>query len=346
MNNVVFLVDARRESGFGNLSRIRALSKEFTSEKVKILVKAESEIFKKIQEKEYDEEILIPSNPQREISTIVNFLNSNNANYLVTDLFAGEYLINPENFINYHLEIKKNLPQIKLITIDDVRTLRYKNNYANLSVVANTTASCKVQGNRIIGSSFTIFNPAIVINKKYVNNKKIYKFLISFGGLDTSFDTLRVIKAINKYNLSSQDERVKVILGKAFPSWYVSRIEEFCRINGYETTFFYDEYFKDITISQIVICGEGATKFDALALGVPPVVITQFDHFSKPIREFIDSDLSYFFGKTSEFTEMKFANYINGVLKEKNVYEKKRERGLRIYDGLGAQRIVKEIEKL
>jgi spore coat polysaccharide biosynthesis predicted glycosyltransferase SpsG len=346
MNKVVFLVDARREAGFGNLSRVRALSKELKSEKAKIIIKAEPEIFEKIQEKEYDEEILIPSNSQQEISTVVNFLNSNNANYLVTDLFAGKYLNIPEDFINYHLEIKKNLPQLKLITIDDVRTLQYKNNYANLSVISNTTVSCKMQRTRIIGSSFTIFNPAIVTNKKYVNNKKIYKFLISFGGLDNSFDTLRVIEAIKKYNLSTQDEGVKVILGKAFPSWYISRIEEFCRINGYETTFFYDDYYKDITSTQIVICGEGTTKFDALALGVPPVVITQFDHFSKPIREFIDSDLSYYFGKTSEFTEMKFADYINGVLKEKNVYEKKRERGLRTYDGLGAQRIMKEIEKL
>ncbi len=347
MDEIIYLADARKSSGYGNLSRVRSLSEQVKSTRKKIIIKTESDFFLQLKNNTYDEYHLPPSDVYQEVSSLNKFFASTSSRYLVTDLFAGEYLKQPNKFIDYHMAIKESLGDVKLITIDDARLLTKKNSYSNLSIVSNTSEKYSaVENKRIVGPAFTIFSCSLLDAKRYLNDKKKYKFFISFGGVDCSFDTYKVIEALYSIKLASPDEGVKVVIGKAFPDWYINKIRDFCKKAGYELTFFYEDYFKDVALSKFVICGEGATKLDALALGVLPIVITQFDHFSKPIRDFIDSGLSYYFGKSSDFSPKNFSEYIGFVLRDTSGYQKKREKGMEIYDGLGGARISRSINNL
>ena len=347
MNKLIYLVDARKKCGVGNLRRVVSLSEYMKFTKNIFLVKTDCELPPNIEYNGKDEYCLLPERLEDEVSSVAEHCIFHKPKHLIADLFAGEYLNNPDDLIEYYITLQKRIKKISLITIDDARMLNYKNNYSRLSIISNTEKpSLYTDKARLIGPEFTIFSKKILDAKGHINKPKKYKFFVTFGGSDSTFDTFKVIQSLHKFGHTSSRDRVKVVLGKNLSCEYINKVKSFCLMAGYEFTFFYSDYLNDLVCSNFVICGEGSTKFDAVALGVPPIIISQYDHDSQPMREFVNSATSYYFGRTDDFSTLSFSKFIDFVVSDITGYEEKRNKGMRTYDCMGAFRISTHIESL
>jgi spore coat polysaccharide biosynthesis predicted glycosyltransferase SpsG len=347
MNKLIYLVDARIKCGVGNLRRVKSLSEHMKYTKNVFLVKADNKLIPNIGCKDKDEYYLLPETLDEQLSAIAEFYMAHRPKHLIADLFAGEYLNEPKELIKYYLDLQRKIKNLSLITIDDARMLDYQDSYSRLSIISNTAKpSLNIRQARLIGPNFTIFSKKILDAKSHSNQTKKYKFFVTFGGSDVTFDTYKVIQSLHYHNHATSPNRVKVVLGINLSDEYINKVKNFCEIAGYEFTFFYSDYFNDLVCSEFVICGEGSTKLDAVALGVPPIVISQYDHDSEPMKEFVGSGLSYYFGKAADFSAVSFSKHIDFVISDTVGYKEKRNKGMRTYDCMGAVRISRHIESL
>lgn len=347
MNKLIYLVDARRKCGVGNLRRVGSLSEHIKYTKNIFLVKADNKTIPNIGCKDKDEYYLLPEKLDDQLSSIAEFYVAHKPKHLIADLFAGKYLNNPKELVKYYLGLQKKIKNLSLITIDDARMLIYQDSYSRLSIISNTEKPhVNIGQARLIGPDYTIFSKKILDAKNHINQTKKYKFFVTFGGSDVTFDTYKVIQSLHCCSQATSRDRVKVVLGMNLPDTYINKVKKYCEMAGYEFTFFYSDYFNDLVCSHFVICGEGATKLDAAALGVPSIIISQYDHDSEPMKEFLGSGLSYYFGKTADFSDVSFSKFIDCVISDTTGYEEKRNKGMQTYDCMGAVRISTHIESL
>ncbi|MGG4199161.1 glycosyltransferase [Peribacillus frigoritolerans] len=84
---------------------------------------------------------------------------------------------------------------------------------------------------------------------------KIKRILITFGGSDTTNETLKVLKAIESINMGSV--LVDVIVGRTYPNKF--KLIQYCKKKNKYTAYFQVNNMAELMIDADLLIGSGGT---------------------------------------------------------------------------------------
>jgi len=91
--------------------------------------------------------------------------------------------------------------------------------------------------------------------------------------------------------------------------------------------------------------GEGLVKCEAAIVGTPSIIITQFDHDSKPLVDFFKIGCSRHLCVADDISKVNVPKAILDILNNYEVRQKMSEAGIDYFDGKGAIRIYNKVLK-
>ncbi len=184
-----------------------------------------------------------------------------------------------------------------------------------------------------------ISNKFIVTNKKKILNNKI---LISFGAFDSSGITLNVIMAIKNLLLfHSHKYFIVITLGKDSPILDKVRasIKNFSNFQLVIDSKNIEDIYRDCSIA---IGAPGLSYLERLASGLPSLLISQNKIHDGLINKWVKLGCAV----RAKNSIKSIQNNLNHFLLDNNLQKKISIKGKNIIDGKGANRIVKEINRL
>lgn len=96
-------------------------------------------------------------------------------------------------------------------------------------------------------------------------------------------------------------------------------------------------------ISDLVIISGGQTKYEAMYMGIPSIVIANSDEEYEYSLYYYKKMALFLFGKSCSFNEKNFINKIQFIKNDIQYLNLIKKNALNIFDGIGAMRIAKEI---
>lgn len=340
----LFITEITVGFGFGNFARCKALAEELRPmHSSELLVRVDVSSGIKINEQFPGPVNEWSGNPSEILRKIVLQNSVSSYTHLVLDLFGGDYYLNPNKITELYKEIRKHFNG-KIISVDDQRISNWEFPISDLSVISNADVGDNRVGRMLLGPPFQILSRELIeAKKKGISSEKKYHFYISFGGSDLGLDTLKILTAITLFSGIGKIT-ARVILGPLFSKDYCEKIISICNIHGYSYSYFNKDYVHHMQLSKYVICAEGNTKIEASALGVPAFVISQYDHDSIQLKNYLSINSSIYLGKSEEFNGKSFQKIVLNI--NSDYYNEMAFNGFNSYDGSGPRRIANRIMEL
>jgi len=269
------------------------------------------------------------------------------ADLLVTDLCQQENLKTPSRLEKYHQKLSA-LGAKKTVGISDCRVPKLG---TALTIVpyecpSDAPARSAVSDRTLLGLSFFLCDPSL---HKLRANKEIVRqaenIFVCISGSDPMCVTPLVLDAIAQLTYSTI--KVRVATSPAMTAGCRDGIEEAARkLSVCEVVPFSPHLSDHLAWADIAITGEGLIKYETAAAGVPTLMITQFDHDSAVIRNFIDGDFVFYAGRADKMERNKLADDLSEFLSNPHLRSRYAERGSTLIDGLAYSRIEKRIAQL
>jgi UDP-2,4-diacetamido-2,4,6-trideoxy-beta-L-altropyranose hydrolase len=263
---------------------------------------------------------------------------------VVTDLCHRYLLEEPERLIAYHRSLKENGSPF-ILSIEDCRLSEFSSDAAiiwnsnePLKQDQKANDTCQV----LTGTKYFICSPefsSISIGSNRVR-KKANRVLVCIGGSDPKGITLNIVKALKKKCTVD----AQVILGDGVSNNLLSDINVICGITSNISIIRKTNSIAELLKwADIAIVGEGLMKCEAAIIGTPSFMISQFDHSSKPIAEFLRTGCSTHLGKADEIETIDIGGAITDLLNDFNRRKKMSANGIKNFDGQGMERVYQEV---
>lgn len=268
-----------------------------------------------------------------------------NAKLLVTDLCHRHIIEEPDNLILYHQWFKKNDPAF-ILSIEDCRMKAFASHAA---VIWNSNEDFKLIGNGIDGCRVLAGTKYFICDPKFSSlgpkvsdiRKKADRILVSIGGSDPKGITSKILTAIGK--IADQKINVRLILGDGMSDELLKDIYLISESAGNISTINQtNSMVKLLKWADIAIVGEGLVKYEAAIVGTPSLMISQFDHESKPILEFLKTGCSK---RLENPINTRTSGVISDLLMDFETRKKMSLNGLNNFDGRGMERIYLKVLK-
>ena len=270
------------------------------------------------------------------------------ARLLVTDLCHRETLGDPLRLVNYHRDLKTfGAPFV--LSIEDCRINAFASDAAVIwnSRNKNELSKAALNGCRVmVGLRYFICHPQFTAagGHKRTIGDKASRVLVSIGGSDPKGITAKVARALALLKPGSID--AKILLGKAAAPDLRYEMETLCAsTSGLKFLSFTDSMAELLSWADLAIVGEGLIKYEAAIMGTPSLMISQFDHDSIPIREFLKISCSHYLGSGDELSKPDIADAVKMILADHTKRVALSRAGMAALDGRGMERIYKEVLK-
>ena len=267
-----------------------------------------------------------------------------NAQLIVTDLCHRYILEQPELPSKYHRALKINGSPF-ILSIEDSRMHQFDSDAA---VVWNSNENVWSKENHpncslLVGSKYFICSPQFSVpTPASPVREKAENILVCIGGADPKGLTLKILESISKI----PSINICAILGDGVSSALKFDVKTFCEkqknILILNQTYKMGEHLK---WADLAILGEGLVKCEAAIVGTPSLIISQFDHDSKPIVEFFKIGCSRHLCDAENITKVDIPEAILDILNDYEVRQKMSKAGLDYFDGKGVDRIYNKVLK-
>lgn len=351
VSNIILLrVEASKSKGMGHLIRCLNLFACFPkSFMLHILLKkmeGQEAVLEYIKSLDYSYSLLDKNiNWIEDAKQTVLLLKKLRANLLITDLCHWDMLQQEELLYLYHQKIKQIAPEsLFIFSIEDSRLKSFASDLVllpnpisdELPMDYEFDANTKL----IYGNEYYISNPSFSkIDFRSRQIKKVAKnILISIGGGDPYKVTNKIIEILAKENLESLN--VKIIVGISRSVQEQELFESVSKENtSIEILYFTNEMARLFLWADIAIVGEGNIKFEAALTGTPSLLITQFDHSSKPITYYIEKETAIYVGKAEVLKAESFISSLQNLINDFEQRKKMSKNGLVTFTNKGAEQI-------
>tara|TARA_Y100000768_G_C23990359_1_gene692075 strand:+ start:5873 stop:6847 length:975 start_codon:yes stop_codon:yes gene_type:complete len=308
--NFAFRVHITKSIGLGHLKRLNIL-KKYIKQNVYWIVSGDKEIIYKNIRK--SKNILFIKSIKHE-AKIANELFAKGLNKVVFDIANNKFLKKNLNLkiisiykkfghkiISYDLPNQKNLSDISIIPYDLEKRKEIKKNCINF-----------------YGSKYYL-NDNLRMNKNK-NKIKIKKILITIGGSDFKNIGYELAKILKNENF-----KIKLLCGLNNIKSNLSNVETIGLVQNI------DKYLK---WSDIVICGEGLTKYEIIYQNKPFIMIHQFDTRSNMIKSFIKEDYCLSLGLYSKKNLKNYKRKILEYINNNDLISKHLKKQIKIFDNI------------
>lgn len=326
------------KTGYGNFNRCLILAKQLKKNNIEtiFLIDDNNKIINELKHNKILYSI-IPKNytKNNEHFFILNFLKKMKLDTIIIDMRQyGEFL---SKILN------QNNKQI--ILIDDLWSKRI---YSDLFF--NTTNVFNFEDYKIMNNSSQIFlglkyyplnKEFIKYRKNYskIKNKNILNLVITMGGSDPNdltYELLKIVKNIDRINIC-------VIVGPLYTNLkklktLIQKRKNITIINSPKN------FVKELSKADIALTSGGNTLFEAIALGIPTIVIPAFRHEILYAKEFSKQKCIINLGFHQK-NKKKIQYTLNKMITDIKLRKELSRSTSKIIDGNGLQRMSKIISK-
>lgn len=202
----------------------------------------------------------------------------------------------------------------------------------------NDKDNCSV----LTGSHYSLLAPEFSIlrqsDKLCEAPKVTYKVLVSMGAIDKPNVTLKVLNKLK--NIKNFDLNITVLLSQRAPSY--GRVKEFCNEQkNMEHLDFTNEMAQLMSEHHIAIGAPGSTSWERSCLGLPSIIVPIAENQRDIARNIANSGASILL--ELDRIPIDFEPVFNEIILNWQQYHMA---SLQLTDGLGAKRVISEIENL
>ena len=265
--NLAFRVHIAKNIGLGHFKRLDILKKKL-KQNVTWIVSGDKKIIYSNLKKNKDLFIVKSLNDEKNLAYK---LYKNNFQKIVLDIANAKFL--KKNLYERIISIYKKF-NFKIISYD----LPNKKNLSDVSIIPynfNNRFNKKKNSINFFGSDYYL-NKNTKIKKNIIKNK-VKNILITIGGSDFKSIGYEIAKILKDENF-----KIRLLCG-------LNDINN--DLNNVENIKFVDDIETHLKWSDLVICGEGLTKYEVIFQNKPFVMIHQFDLKSIMIKSFLKEDL-------------------------------------------------------
>ena len=291
-NNFALRVDVSKNIGLGHLKRLLLLKNRMSLKKVFWLVNGDKKIFFSIIKK--NKNIFFSNNENK----MINLIKKKNINKIVMDISHQKNLLKNKIYYKQKKYIKNNL---KIISFDDPK----QKIISDISIIPYVVSKRGIKKHKktllFKGQKYFLHD----IKKNLQIQNKIRNILIVISGTDPKNIAIKIYKI-----LKDLDFNFKVILGENFKknvSFYSKKNHQFIKRSK--------NLNKEFSWCDLVICGEGHTKYESILANKPTIVINQFNKKNYMLKNFTNLNvclpINNFKSKKRSFIKSCLINYIN-----------------------------------
>ncbi|MEK6932285.1 MAG: glycosyltransferase [Nanoarchaeota archaeon] len=331
-------------------------------EKIKVLIRTEGHlklgmgnifrsirIAKKLQEK-YKAEIRFILEPTSHIG-IKKILDAGFRVEIVEFSKINQYLkhikkFNPNLIINDVLNLEegymKELKKLGLLVVNfEDKEFSVTREYAN--IVFNSLYHDKdTKVGYYHGPKYAPLKNSFKNMKKKKIDKECKNFLLAFGGSDPSGFTIKVAKVLNKIN----NIHATIFLGPSFGN-HQQLYDLLKYLDKDKFTIKYDVEYnaEDFGRADIAIASGGHTSFELASAGIPAILLCQ-NNLERDRAKIIEKYGAIInLGDGNKLTDLDLINNIKKLMNNYEMRKKMSEKGQKLVDGYGVDRIAEIIIK-
>src|SRR3989344_4687913 len=326
-------------------------------EKIRILIRTEGHlklgmgnifrsirVAKKLQEK-YKADVKFILEPTSHIG-IKKILDAGFRVEIVEFSKINQYLkhikkFNPDIIINDVLNLEedymKELNKLNLLVVNfEDKEFSITRGYADL--VFNSLYHDKnTKVNYYHGPKYAPLKDSFKNMKKKKVNKECKNFLLAFGGSDPSGFTIKVAKVLNKIN----NINVTAFLGPSFGSHQqlydlLKYLDKDKFIIKYDIEYNVEDFGK----ADMAIASGGHTSFELASAGIPAILLCQNDLEKERAKIIEKYGAIINLGDGNKLTDIDLINSIKKLMNNYEMRKKMSEKGQKLVDGYGLDRIV------
>lgn len=245
---------------------------------------------------------------KQDAADMITALGSSRPQWLIVDHYGLDF--------RWEQELRSYVGKIMVIDdladrMHDCDLLLDQNLYLNMETRYDNLvqASCK----KLLGPKYALLRPefaqAFIDLRK--RDGKVNRFLVFFGGVDPTNETLKALEALA--NITSLKFEVDVVVGAANPNR--ERIRAFCELH--ETFNYYyhiDNMAELIAAADLAIGAGGATTWERCYLGLPTICVAIADNQYETAKAVSSVGATMFLGKGSDVSVEDLVVTINYLL--------------------------------
>lgn len=269
-----------------------------------------------------------------------------------TDIFCKDQydflILDGYDFDNDYLENVHN-KGIPYMYMDDMINLKYKCTYVfNQNFYAKKENFNALPDTKfLLGPYYALLRDEFIVSRTNLSRnypEKAQNILVTFGGSDSTNETMKVLNAVEL--IDSHNLKIKVIVGCMNP--HLEDIRE-CTggIKKHQVEVLYNitNISEEMVWADLVVSNAGTTCMELCSLGLTGLVIVVADNqilIGKTLNELnLFHNLGFYDNVSPSLIARKLELLINDASLRKSMSEK----CLSMVDGRGAERVVNEIEK-
>ena len=316
----------KKELGLGHVFRCINLGYQLKPHQIQFLIEDYGSVSPVLQEHGFKKIFnLIPGlSVHDDIKKTTAHILKNNISILIVDKYG---------LTNRYIEVLKKI--VHVVVISDLKNIEYN---ADLVIDGFIGFNNKITKNKfktkcLLGPKYQILHQQY---NKIQNYKKKYDLLITLGGFDANNLLEIILKKISKYE---KKIKIKIILGHATkkPSTlkkFVTKNNEITIINKT------NNMKKEISSTKFGICAGGITTYEFTTLHIPFAIVCQYKHQIFTAKEWHKRKIAKNLGFIQKDSK-KIDIFLNQLMQNKIILNKSN-----LVDGLGSQRVSKEILKM
>ena len=315
-----------KELGLGHVFRCINLGYQLKPHRIQFLIEDYGSVSSVLQEHGFKKIFnLIPGlSINDDIKKTTTHILKNNISILIVDKYG---------LTNRYIQALKKI--VHVVVISDLKNIEYD---ADLVIDGFIGFNNKITKNKfktkcLLGPKYQILHQQY---NKIQNYKKKYDLLITLGGFDANNLLEIILKKIIKYE---KKIKIKIILGHATKK--TSILKKFVTKNN-EITIINktNNMKKEISSTKFGICAGGITTYEFATLHIPFAIVCQYKHQIFTAKEWHKRKIAKNLGFIQKDSK-KIDIFLNQLMQNKIILNKSN-----LVDGLGSQRVSKEILKM
>lgn len=181
---------------------------------------------------------------------------------------------------------------------------------------------------------------------KEVPDKK--SMLISFGGSDVNRVSHTILRVLSKSKEVCHNWNLTVFVGEFFDEDHICQINKIVESNPSFNMVDGSQLQEEMGLYQLGIISGGLTKFELAYLGIPAIIVSQFNDEGVRAISYCASGSAYYLGNYEFLLEDidRTIIQIESLLIDGGSIDKMAKAGKKMVDGLGGQRIAQLLTKM
>jgi UDP-2,4-diacetamido-2,4,6-trideoxy-beta-L-altropyranose hydrolase len=197
-----------------------------------------------------------------------------------------------------------------------------------------------------LGPRYALLKPEFAAARSEVNHSdEVMNLLISFGGADHTGETMKTLQALRQLKEQWPGElRAKVLMGKI--NAQADRIRALCEeLDNVQCLDHAENMAELMQEADLAIGSGGTTTWERCCLGLPSLVIMTADNQVELSEYAAKRGLIALLGHSADVNSDHILDTVLEIMRNSELRSAMSVRGRDLVDGLGAERMVKELLK-